>query len=79
MAMIEAHIIGPKGSLYYSAPATAYNLENLRSHVRDANNSASPHQVHVELTLDRVDYALAPKVSTLVREFTSKGITVLVL
>jgi hypothetical protein len=78
IAMIEAHIIGPSGSLYYSAPATAYDLENLRTHVRDAN-SASPHQVHVELTLDRTDYALAPEVSTLVREFTSKGIAVRVL
>lgn len=72
--MIEAHIIGPSGSLYYSAPATAYDLENLRMHVRDFH-SASPHQVHVELTLD----CSVAEVSNLVREFTSKGIAVRVL
>ena len=77
VAMIEAHITGPHGSLYYSAPATPYDLENLRTHVRDA--AASPHQVHVELTLDRSDRALAPRVSNLVRELTSKGVDVSVL
>ncbi|MBI3770133.1 MAG: hypothetical protein HY271_16795 [Deltaproteobacteria bacterium] len=76
--MIEAHIIGPSSSLYYSAPATAYDLENLRTHVRDAN-SASPHRVHVELMFDRSDRALAPEVSNLIREFTANGIAVRVL
>lgn len=73
--MIEARIVGPHGSLYYSAPATPYDLENLRTHVREAN-SESPRQVHVELTLDRSDRALAPRVSNLVRELTSKGVDV---
>ena len=35
--MIEAHISGPRGSLYYSAPTTPYDLENLRTHVREAS------------------------------------------
>ncbi len=73
--MIEAHIVGPRGSLYFSAPATPYDLENLRTHVRDAN-AGSPHQVHVELTLDRGDRVLAPEVSRLVQELTSKGVAV---
>jgi hypothetical protein len=73
--MIEAHIVGPHGSLYFSAPATPYDLQTLRTHVRDAN-SASPHQVHVELTVDRADLALAPRVSNLVRELTRKGVAV---
>lgn len=76
--MIEAYISGPRGSLYYSAPTTAYDLENLRTHVREADSGA-PHRVHVELRFDRADHALAPKVSTLVREFTSRGITVRVV
>lgn len=75
--MIEAHIIGPSGSLYYSAPTTAYDLENLRTHVRDLD-ATSPHQVRVELTLDRADRA-EPEISSLIRELTSKGITVRVL
>ena len=73
--MIEAHISGPRGSLYYSAPTTPYDLENLRTHIREAD-SVSPRQVHVELRLDRSDRALASEVSSLVREFTSRGIAV---
>ena len=73
--MIEAHISGPRGSLYYSAPTTPYDLENLRAHVRDAD-AVSPHQVHVELQVDRSDNTLASKVSSLIREFTSRGIAV---
>jgi hypothetical protein len=73
--MIEAHIVGPHGSLYFSAPATPYDLQTLRTHVRDAN-SLSPRQVHVELTVDRSDLALAPRVSTLIRELTLKGVDV---
>lgn len=72
--MIEAHIIGPNCSLYYSAPTTAYDLENLRTHVRDLD-ATSPHQVRVELTLDRDD-AAEPEVSSLIRELTAKGIAV---
>ena len=79
--MIEAHIIGPYGSLYYSAPATPYDLQNLRTHVREAT-SASPQRVFVELTLDRserADRALQPQVSHLVHELKSKGVAIRVL
>jgi hypothetical protein len=75
VAMIEAHISGPRGSLYYSAPTTPYDLENLRTHVREAD-SVSPHEVHVELRIDRADRALAPNFTSLVREFISRGIAV---
>ena len=77
--MLEAHIIGPRGSLYYSAPATPYDLENLRTHVRDANSASPNHKVRVELTLDRDDRGLEGQLSNLVRELTSKGIAVSVL
>lgn len=73
--MIEAHIVGPRGSLYYSAPTTPYNLENLRTHVRDAD-AASPRQVRVELTIHGVGRTLAPGVSNLIRDLTAKGIAV---
>jgi hypothetical protein len=73
--MIEAHIVGPHGSLYYSAPATPYDLENLRTHVRDAN-ALAPRRVWVELALDRDDRALAPRVTSLVCELRSKGVAV---
>lgn len=73
--MIEAHISGPRGSLYYSAPATPYDPENLRTHVREAD-SVSPRRVQVELRVDRSDRALASEISSLVQEFTSRGIAV---
>ncbi|HEY2388489.1 MAG TPA: hypothetical protein VGK30_16150 [Candidatus Binatia bacterium] len=73
--MIEAHIIGPHGSLYYSAPATPYDLENLRTHVSEAD-TLSPQRVRVELTLDRDDRALAPQVTSLVTELRAKGVAV---
>jgi len=73
--MIEAHIIGPHGSLYYSAPATPYDLENLRTHVREAN-AVSPQRVRVELALDRDDRDIAPQVTSLVSELRSKGVAV---
>jgi len=73
--MIEAHISGPRGSLYFSAPTTPYDLETLRTHVREAD-FVSPHQVQVDLRLDRGDRALAPNVTSLIREFASRGIEV---
>ncbi len=76
--MIEAHIVGPQGSLYISAPATPYDLQNLRTHVSEAT-ATSPHRVLVDLTLDRAkraDRALAPQISHLVRELTSRGVAV---
>ena len=73
--MIEAHIVGPHGSLYYSAPATPYDLENLRTHVREAN-ALSPQRVRVELALDGDDRALTPQVTSLVTELRSKGVAV---
>ncbi len=73
--MIEAHISGPRGSLYFSAPTTPYDLETLRTHVREAN-AVSPRQVHVDLRVDRTDRAFAPNVTSLIREFMSRGIAV---
>ena len=32
--MLQAWISSPRGSLYFAAPVTAYNLETLRTHVR---------------------------------------------
>jgi hypothetical protein len=73
--MIEAHIVGPHGSLYYSAPATPYDLENLRTHVREAE-ALSPRHVRVELALDRDDREIAPQVTSLVTELRAKGVAV---
>ena len=32
--MLQAWITASRGSLYFAAPVTAYNLETLRTHVR---------------------------------------------
>jgi hypothetical protein len=72
--MLEAHITGPRGSLYYSAPVTPYDLENLRTHVRDAQ-SRSPREVHVDVTLDRsreVDRA----VTALLWDLAARGVAI---
>jgi hypothetical protein len=74
--MFEAHIMGPRGSLYYSAPVTPYDLENLRTHVRA--QSRSPRDVHVDVTLDRsgeVDRA----VSALLWDLAARGVAVSVV
>jgi hypothetical protein len=73
VTVIEAHIVGPHGSLYYSAPATPYDLENLRTHVREAN-ALSPQRVRVELALDRDDREIVPQVTSLVTELRSNGV-----
>ena len=76
--MLEAHIVGPRGSLYFAAPATPYDLETLKTHVRDAE-SLSPRQVHVELTLDRAGTDMDRELSRILWELAKQGVEVSVV
>ena len=49
--MLEARIIAPRGSLYYAAEATPYDLAMIRQHLRDCPRSRDG-DVTLELTVD---------------------------
>ena len=49
--MLEARIIAPRGSLYYAAEATPYDLETLRQHLRECQCGLTGG-VTLELTVE---------------------------
>ena len=74
--MLQAWITAPRGSLYFAAPATAYNLETLRSHVR-ALRDEDPSRTCLCLNLGGTeDGAVLAKISSLVAQLTHEGIHV---
>ena len=74
--MLQAWITAPRGSLYFAAPATAYNLETLRSHVR-ALRDEDPSRTCLSLNLGGAeDGVVLAKISALVAELTLEGIQV---
>jgi hypothetical protein len=48
--MLEAHIIAPRGSLYYAAEATPYDLAMIRQHLRGCGRGREG-DVTLELTV----------------------------
>jgi hypothetical protein len=73
--MIQVHIVASQGSLLYaSAEMTPYDLENLRSHVRDLRGSTP---ARVELDVDgTIDRRSQVEVSALVTRLTADGVQV---
>src|SRR5712671_5538348 len=68
--MLQAWITSPRGSLYFAAPATAYNLETLRTHVR-ALRDEEAHPTCLSLNVgDAEDGATVTRVSALVTALT---------
>ena len=55
--MLEARIQSPRGSLYYAAEATPYDLEMLRLHVRDLTPGSRAGDLHLEVSVDERDPA----------------------
>ena len=53
--MLEARIESPKGSLYYAAEATPYDLEMLRLHVRDLTPRNTTSALKLEVRVDDCD------------------------
>ncbi len=73
--MLEARIESPRGSLYYAAEATPYDLEMLQSHVRDLTPRHARGSLRLEVKVDAADPAAAVIESWLGR-LAASGITV---
>jgi len=55
--MMEARIESPRGSIYYAAEATPYDLEMLRLYVRDLRPRNANGNLRLEVKLDERDPA----------------------
>jgi hypothetical protein len=55
--MLEARIASPRGSLYYAAEATPYDLEMLRLYVRDLTPERAAGALRLEVKVDDGDPA----------------------
>jgi hypothetical protein len=75
--MLQARIVSTRGSLYFAAEATPYDLENLRTHIRDLRRSKAS-DVRLELSLDRSrgDEVMALQVSAWLRRLAADGVQV---
>ena len=70
--MFHARIVSPRGSLYFAAEATPYDLENLRTHVHDLHASTD---THLELRIDRPSSNAAyQRVSNFLQELEAEGV-----
>jgi hypothetical protein len=70
--MLEAHIVSPRGSLYYAGGTTAYDLETIRQHLRDALPDVCVGEVELEVIVD--DPAEEARVGTWLRYIGRSGI-----
>ena len=74
--MFQARIVSPRGSLYFAAEATPYDLENLRTHIRDLQTPKAK-DVRLELSLDRSGGgAMSRQVSAWLRKLSDEGVQV---
>ena len=74
--MLHARIVSPRGSLYFAAEATPYDLENLRTHVHDLQSPKGAH-VRLELSLDHdTRAAMDRRMSALLRQLAAEGVQV---
>ena len=55
--MLEARIQSPRGSLYYAAEATPYDLEMLRLYLRDFMPGTRASDLRLEVKVDQRDPA----------------------
>src|SRR5262245_8779126 len=75
--MLEAHIVSPRGSLYYAGESDPYDLEMLWEHVRDAGGEIGGHGIQIELRVD--DDGIEPPVSAWIHRVTAIGAQVQLL
>ena len=72
--MFHARIVSPRGSLYLAAEATPYDLENLRTHVKDLR-TAERTKTRLDLRIDRPSNGAAyRRVSELLRRLEAEGV-----
>ena len=75
--MLEARIESPRGSLYYAAEATPYDLEMLRLYVRDLTPPTSRlGDLWMEVAVDDADPA-APVVQHWLHQLAASGVRVM--
>ena len=75
--MLQARIVSSRGSLYFAAEATPYDLENLRTHIRDLQKTTRAKDVRLEISLDRTDGGVADvHVSAWLRRLEAEGVQV---
>jgi len=72
--MLEARIQSPRGSLYFAAEATTYDLEMLGLHVRDLT-PRNRVGVRLEIKVDEAD-PLAPLITTWLRQMAATGVRI---
>ncbi len=53
--MLEARIVSSKGSLFFVGEPTPYDLQTLRSHIREF--ASSTQKVRLEVNVDDADWA----------------------
>ena len=75
--MLEAHIVSPRGSLYYAGDAHPYDLEMLWEHVHDARYEGGVDDVHLELLVH--DEGIDAFVTAWVRRLAASGVQVQLL
>jgi len=73
--MLEARIESPRGSLYYAAEATPYDLEMLRSYVRDLTPRNARGNLRLEVKVDETDPA-ASVITAWLGQLAASGVTV---
>lgn len=72
--MLEARIASPKGSLYFAAEATPYDLEMLQLYVRELT-PRSTSDLTLEVTVDDRDPA-APAIADWLCQLAASGIRI---
>jgi hypothetical protein len=73
--MLEARIESPRGSLYFAAEATPYDLEMLRLYVRDLTPGTRADKLRLEVKVDDGDPA-APAIATWLWQLAESGVKV---
>ena len=73
--MLEARIESPKGSLYFAAEATPYDLEMLRQYVRDLAPLKQVGALRLEVCVDEHDPA-APVIASWLGQLAASGVHV---
>jgi hypothetical protein len=73
--MLEARIASPRGSLYFAAEATPYDLEMLQLYVRDLAPEKSVGALSLEVRIDEADPA-APEITSWLAQLAATGVQV---
>jgi hypothetical protein len=75
--MLQARIVSTRGSMYFASEVTPYDLENLRTHVRDFQTTM-PTDVRLQVSLDRrgTSRVMEMQVSAWLRRLAADGVHV---